>query len=48
MTMVFDAHRHIGVLPAHPFYGGPPVRPDLGARATIARISDAETHRRRG
>jgi len=26
-----DAHRHLGVLPAYPFYGGPPVRPDLGA-----------------
>jgi uncharacterized protein len=33
-----DAHRHLGVLPAFPFYGGPPVRPDLGARATIAEL----------
>lgn len=33
-----DAHRHIGVLPAYPFYGGPPVRPDLGAKATIAEL----------
>jgi predicted TIM-barrel fold metal-dependent hydrolase len=30
-----DAHRHIGVLPAFPFYGGPPVRPDTTARATV-------------
>lgn len=33
-----DAHRHLGVLPAYPFYGGPPVRPDIGARATIAEL----------
>jgi uncharacterized protein len=37
-TAVFDAHRHLGVLPAYPFYGGPPVRPDVGARATIAQL----------
>jgi uncharacterized protein len=36
--VVFDAHRHIGVMPAYPFYGGPAVRPDLGARATIAGL----------
>jgi predicted TIM-barrel fold metal-dependent hydrolase len=30
-----DAHRHLGVLPAYPFYGGPPVHPDTTARATI-------------
>jgi predicted TIM-barrel fold metal-dependent hydrolase len=36
--MVFDAHRHLGVLPAYPFYGGPPVNPDLGARATIKQL----------
>ena len=35
-TAVCDAHRHLGVLPAYPFYGGPPVRPDIGARATVA------------
>jgi predicted TIM-barrel fold metal-dependent hydrolase len=33
-----DAHRHLGVLPEYPFYGGPPVRPDLGARATVAEL----------
>jgi uncharacterized protein len=26
------------MLPAYPFYGGPPVRPDLGARATIEQL----------
>lgn len=35
---IFDAHRHIGVMPAYPFYGGPAVRPDLGARATISEL----------
>lgn len=30
-----DAHRHLGVLPAFPFYGGPPVRPDVTSRASI-------------
>lgn len=33
-----DAHRHLGVMPAYPFYGGPPVRPDVTARATIAEL----------
>lgn len=33
-----DAHRHLGVLPAYPFYGGPPVNPDVTARATIAEL----------
>jgi predicted TIM-barrel fold metal-dependent hydrolase len=35
---VHDAHRHLGVLPAHPFYGGPPVHPDTTARATIDEL----------
>ncbi|MGH4023308.1 MAG: hypothetical protein ACRDRV_01850 [Pseudonocardiaceae bacterium] len=26
------------MLPAHPFYGGPPVHPDVGARATVAQL----------
>jgi predicted TIM-barrel fold metal-dependent hydrolase len=30
-----DAHRHLGVLPAYPFYGGPAVNPDISARATL-------------
>jgi predicted TIM-barrel fold metal-dependent hydrolase len=33
-----DAHRHLGVLPAYPFYGGPSVSPDTTARATIAAL----------
>jgi predicted TIM-barrel fold metal-dependent hydrolase len=37
-TGLNDAHRHLGVLPAHPFYGGPPVRPDVTARATIDEL----------
>jgi predicted TIM-barrel fold metal-dependent hydrolase len=36
--MIFDAHRHLGVLPAYPFYQGPPVKPDIRARATIAEL----------
>lgn len=35
---VCDAHRHLGVLPAFPFYGGPAVNPDTTARATIAEL----------
>ncbi|MGH3786784.1 MAG: amidohydrolase family protein [Pseudonocardiaceae bacterium] len=43
-SRVFDAHRHLGVLPAFPFYGGPAVNPDTTARATIAElISDLDT-----
>jgi uncharacterized protein len=37
-TIPADAHRHLGVLPSYPFYGGPPVNPDIGARATIAEL----------
>jgi predicted TIM-barrel fold metal-dependent hydrolase len=33
-----DAHRHLGVLPAFPFYGGPPVNPDTKARATVKEL----------
>ena len=33
--MLADAHRHLGVLPAYPFYGGPAVHPDVTARATL-------------
>jgi predicted TIM-barrel fold metal-dependent hydrolase len=36
--MVCDAHRHLGVLPAYSFYGGPPVNPDTTARATVKRL----------
>jgi predicted TIM-barrel fold metal-dependent hydrolase len=38
--MVFDAHRHLGVLPAYPFYGGPPVNPDVTARGTVDQLMD--------
>jgi uncharacterized protein len=37
-VVVHDAHRHLGVLPAYPFYGGPPVNPDISARATIDEL----------
>jgi uncharacterized protein len=43
--MSYDAHRHLGRMPAYPFYGGPPVQPDTGAPATVAeliKIMDAE------
>src|SRR5487761_1881412 len=33
-----DAHRHLGVLPAFPFYGGPPVQPDVRAPGTVAQL----------
>jgi predicted TIM-barrel fold metal-dependent hydrolase len=36
--LVHDAHRHLGVLPAYPFYDGPAVRPDVAARASIAGL----------
>ncbi len=35
---VWDAHRHLGVLPAFPFYSGPPVRPDVRAPGTVAQL----------
>ena len=35
-----DAHRHLGLLPAYPFYGGPPVNPDVTARATVDQLID--------
>ena len=35
---VDDCHRHLGVLPAYPFYGGPPVSPDTTARATVEQL----------
>jgi uncharacterized protein len=37
-TVTNDAHRHIGVLPAWPFYGGPAIRADLTARATVDEL----------
>lgn len=38
MPAIRDAHRHLGVLPAFPFYGGPAVHPDTTARATVAEL----------
>lgn len=38
MPTVHDAHRHIGVLPAFPFYGGAPISPDTTAAATVAEL----------
>src|SRR5690242_7779314 len=38
LSMSNDAHRHLGVLPAYPFYGGPAVNPDVTARATIDEL----------
>jgi predicted TIM-barrel fold metal-dependent hydrolase len=36
--VIRDAHRHLGVLPAYPFYGGPPISADISARATVAEL----------
>ncbi|MCW2813370.1 MAG: amidohydrolase, partial [Nocardioides sp.] len=33
-----DAHRHIGRLPAHGFYGGPPISPDTTAVETVEEL----------
>jgi predicted TIM-barrel fold metal-dependent hydrolase len=33
-----DAHRHLGTLPAFPFYGGPPINADTSARATVFEL----------
>ena len=35
---VLDAHRHLGALPAYPFYGGPPVQPALRQFATVDEL----------
>jgi uncharacterized protein len=35
---VNDAHRHLGVMPAFAFYGGPPSNPDILARGTVAEL----------
>lgn len=43
-NLVHDAHRHIGVMPAFAFYGGPPVQPDVAARGSVKDlISDLDT-----
>src|SRR5664280_1695976 len=38
VAIAADAHRHLGTLPAYPFYGGPPVNPDTSARGTVAEL----------
>ncbi|RJS45715.1 amidohydrolase family protein [Nocardioides cavernaquae] len=38
MTSINDAHRHLGRLPAFPFYGGPAISPDVTARTTIDEL----------
>jgi predicted TIM-barrel fold metal-dependent hydrolase len=38
MAVTADAHRHLGVLPAYAFYGGPPINADISARATIDEL----------
>jgi uncharacterized protein len=41
-----DAHRHLGVLPEYAFYGGPAIRPDATARASIGDlIADLDAQR---
>ncbi|MXG90036.1 amidohydrolase family protein [Nocardioides flavescens] len=35
---VHDAHRHIGVLPSYPFYGGPAISADVTAKATVTEF----------
>jgi uncharacterized protein len=37
-SAINHAHRHLGVLPAFPFYGGPPANPDILARGTVAEL----------
>src|SRR5213080_3154825 len=36
--LVNDAHRHLGKMPAFPFYGGPPCNPDMAARGSVAEL----------
>ena len=33
-----DAHRHIGRLPAYPFYGGPAITADVTAKGTVGGL----------
>src|SRR5689334_12423732 len=36
--LVNDAHRHLGKMPAFPFYGGPPCHPDMLARGSVTEL----------
>lgn len=35
---ISDSHRHLGALPAYPFYGGPAISADTTARSTVAEL----------
>src|ERR1700737_4135485 len=35
---ICDAHRHLGILPAYPFYGGPKISCDIGAPRASAEL----------
>jgi predicted TIM-barrel fold metal-dependent hydrolase len=37
-TPIWDAHRHLGALPAYPFYGGPPVVASTGQTGSVAGL----------
>ena len=37
-VVTHDAHRHVGVLPAYNYYGGPAISPDVTARGTIEEL----------
>ncbi|MGI8751180.1 MAG: amidohydrolase family protein [Acidimicrobiales bacterium] len=37
-TAVWDAHRHLGALPSHRFYGGPPVVASSAQLASVAEL----------
>ena len=45
--LVNDAHRHIGRMPAFPFYGGPPCHPDVAAGTVAELIADLDRERGR-
>ena len=36
--LVNDAHRHIGRMPAYPFYGGPAIIADVTAKGTVDEL----------
>src|SRR4029077_12683272 len=36
--LVNYAHRHLGTMPAFPFYGGPPCNPDMLAPGSVAEL----------
>jgi len=43
MAPLADSHRHLGTLPAYPFYGGPALNADISARSTVdALLADLD------